>query len=175
MRILLDMDEVLCDFVGGALRVHGWTRKQLEQVWPVGTWSIIEPMGLTHDAFWKRIDAGGARFWRGLDPLPWAHDLIDWVTNTTDDWHIVTTPGHSVDCYVGKVRWLKWFFGERFDRFAITPHKHIFAAPHAILIDDKEETVRHFRRAGGRARLFPSRHNSLFEFANDPVGYLKLS
>lgn len=172
MTILLDLDEVLADFVGGALRVHGWTRERLETVWRPGTWSIVEPMGLTPEAFWEPINAMGDAFWLGLQPLPWAIDVVRIVDSVVDNWYIITSPGHHVSGYTGKIRWLRRFFGMTFERFVITQHKTLLARAGTLLIDDREDTVKAFEAAGGQGLLFPSRHNTLYRWADDPAKYL---
>ena len=175
MRILVDMDEVLADFVGGALRIHGWTRSRLEQVWSPGTWSIVELMGLTKEEFWAPIEQAGEGFWRCLGELPWMVDLVAWVCSQTNDWYIVTSPSHCLGAYVGKFYWLADRLGkqEAHKRFIPTPDKHLLAKEDVYLIDDREETVRKFSRAGGIGVVFPSRHNRLYSKAQDSVGYLK--
>jgi len=169
------MDEVLVDFVGGALRAHGWTRERLYSAMEPGVWNMAEPMGLTHQEFWKPIDRLGVHFWCNLPALPWAAELLEIVKQLTDDWHIVSSPFPSGTrySYEGKVRWLKQRFGPRFDRFAITRHKYIFAGPNVILIDDNEETVKRFCEADGLGLLFPRRLNKLHLYGGDPVNYMR--
>jgi 5'(3')-deoxyribonucleotidase len=167
------MDEVLCDFVGGACRIHGWTRAELEAVWAIGTWSIVEPMGLTIDEFWAPIREAGERFWLELHCLPWFQDLMKLVKSLTGNWYIVSSPAWDPSCYSGKAGWLKYMFMDyTFDRFVPTPYKDLLARPGSLLIDDKEEAVSSFIRAGGDGIVFPCRHNSFYKFGDDPVGYV---
>jgi 5'(3')-deoxyribonucleotidase len=166
------MDEVLVDFVGGALRIHGWTRQRLEQVRPPGSWSIVEPMGMTPAQFWRPINAAGESFWLGLQLLPWASRVVDWVRSVTPDWYIVSSPSSTTSSYAGKLRWLRRYFGRDFQQFVLTSHKHLLAQPTTLLIDDREETVQQFITAGGEGLLFPSRHNRLWSLADDPVTHL---
>jgi len=172
VRILIDLDEVLVDFAGAAARVHGWTRERLNEVHTPGIWSIVEPMGLSNTQFWRKINELGSFFWSELKPLPWAEDLLSWVKLVTDDWWIVTSPSFSPHSYVGKLLWLRGYFGEDFDRFIITKHKYLLANPETLLIDDREEAVAKFRNWGGLGAVFPSRHNGLHCFAYNPVAYL---
>jgi hypothetical protein len=71
-------------------------------------------------------------------------------------------------------------FGPDFDRFALTPHKYLFAGPGVVLIDDKEENVNRFkigpggRPTGAAGILFPRHNNSLYPFAVDPVRRVKM-
>lgn len=170
--ILLDMDEVLADFVGGALRTHGWTRERLEQVWPVGTWSIVEPMGLTVEEFWQPIDVLGEAFWLGLQPLPWARGLLRMLDAVGSPWWIVSSPSMHPGCYSGKIRWLRRLTGNGFSHLVLTGSKELLARPEHVLMDDREETVQRFVKTGGQGVVFPSRHNCCYGCASDPVVYL---
>lgn len=186
-RILLDLDEVLADFVGGCCRIHGVSREELERHWPPGQWSIVEPLGKAlaekgklaedydwnEDDFWLEINYYSPQFWSTLEPTPWAKELVKLVESFTKDWHIVSAPSRSPESYTGKVRWLKAFFGQRFDRFALTPHKEIFACHNVVLIDDREENTRKFAEAGGWGVPFPSRHNSKHEKAANALEEVK--
>lgn len=189
--ILIDMDGVLVDFVSGACSVHGVTRTQLEEYWPVCTWSITKPMGdlrrvilresvnllgqefpdFTDSDLWAPINNMGPEFWIGLQPLPWIDQLIKAVEETGMEWHIISdpSPACSLAAYDGKCRWLKNYFGNDFDRFALTPHKHLFASRKNMLIDDKKENVDKFTEAGGMGILFPARCNHLHKHADNPV------
>ena len=178
IRILLDMDEVLVDFIGGVCRLFGITRKELEEHWIPGEWDIFLPLckaisrTMSSDEFWGKINERGETFWLGLDTMPWINELLKLVQSLTDDWHIVTSPSHLPCSYSGKVKWLKNWFGPDFDRFAITPHKEIFACKNVILVDDRQENVIRFREAGGEGILFPTQGNSLHKFTDNPLHYV---
>jgi FMN phosphatase YigB (HAD superfamily) len=184
MRILLDMDEVLCDFTGGACAV--W-EVDPEDVRRRAEWDLLPRLNnvlvadgrrakdapaLTREEFWAPILFRGEAFWRELPPLPWALSVWSLVRGVTDDWHVVSAPQPNPACYAGKVAWLKAWFGPDFDRFALTPHKHIFAGPDAVLVDDSSANCEAFRAAGGRAVLFPAPHNHLRTHAHCPADYL---
>lgn len=173
MTVFLDLDEVLADFTGAALAVHGWTRERLEASRVPGTWDIDKPMGMTADEFWKPIHEMGESFWQTIHMLPWAREVLDLVDGL--DWYIVTSPSHCITSYVGKLRWLHEHLNSVTDhRCLLTPHKYFLATyPGAVLIDDRESSVERFDYAGGVGILFPSPGNSLYEMANDPVPYLK--
>lgn len=171
--LLLDMDEVLVDFVGGACRVHGTTREEIESFWPEGHWSVVEPIGaskgivLTEDRFWETIHKAGRDFWINLEPLPWLSELLKLVNGRS--WYIVSAPSRCPSSYDGKVQWLKNYFGARFDRFIISPHKYLLAKPGVMLVDDREKNVDEFIRHGGIGAVFPARSNSRYEWASNPL------
>ncbi len=172
MRILVDMDEVLADFAGSAAAVHGWTYDHLLDTKPKGQWDMIEPMGLTPDEFWEPIHKLGEKFWVDLKMHPWVTDLIHLVMSVTDDWYVVSCPSQSLAAYTGKIKWLRGIFGQDFNRFIITSHKHLLAQENVVLVDDREATVKKFIVAGGKGVVFPSPHNHLYELDN-PVKYVK--
>lgn len=168
------MDEVLADFIGAACVVHGFSVEELTLKRTPGTWDITEALGVSVTKFWKQINKGGKAFWSEIAPLPWKNDVMELVESMTTDWHIVSSPSYSISSYTGKVNWLKKQFGHDFTRFALTPHKEIFANPNTILIDDREENLEKFRAHGGLGVVFPSLGNSLHELRQDPVTYVQL-
>ncbi len=184
MLVCFDMDEVLTDFIGAAAKLHEITREELEEVRVPGEWSIEKPIGTikndptfdTND-FWNPIHEAGEDFWYYLNKLPWFDDvkrLMEDCHLAGGDFRIVTSPSKHPSSYSGKVRWLKTKFGMGFDKFHITPHKEDLATyTSTVLIDDREENIYKFTKAGGQGILFPSLGNSLYEYANNPVPYVR--
>lgn len=181
-RILLDMDELLSDFVGGACGLYGKTKEDVYRYWTPGRWEMDEPLSratgepVTIDSFWRKIDETPG-FWHYLPELPWMMELIHVVEvfETKYDlkrWNVVTSPGKDPGCYLGKATWLKKKFGRDFDRFAITPHKELFAQPGVILIDDRESNIENFIKNGGQGILSPAHHNRLHEKKSNPVRFI---
>lgn len=186
MRILLDLDDVLVDFVGGACKVFNLTYEDIEEGWEVGSGHILPEIigkklknSYTLYDFWSKID-GNEDFWANLKPLPWMNEVLNLVQELTDDWHIVSSPSHCASSYNGKVKWLKNYFSRSFNNFAITPHKFLFAKPDTILIDDKDQNVREFytdphtcKPTGAYAILFPRRWNSNHIYKGNEFAYVK--
>lgn len=185
-RILLDLDEVLCDFTAGACAAHGVTVAQLNRHRRDGVWDIGLPMAiastgwglggrerLTAEDFWNPINARGPEFWMKLNALPWFDAVINLVSEYSDDWYIITSPSQSAYSHLGKVLWIQQHFGATFDRCVITPHKHLFAHSGTILIDDREENCRKFVEHGGLSLTFPSLGNRFHKSAADPVPFLR--
>lgn len=180
LRIFLDMDEVITDFVGAACKIWGTTREAVEKLWVPGRWDMVpflsKACGMTKtmpdDEFWQVINER-EEFWAGLEMLPWAEAVLDMVGELTEDWYIVTAPSMCPTSYAGKVRWIKSRMGPRFNRFILTRHKHVLAGPGTVLIDDRDRNVNEFSEAGGRGVLFPRINNSQHAWASDPVAYLK--
>lgn len=184
--VLIDMDEVLVDFVGGACRIHGTSRERMEaerNAGSLGIWDISSPLGyatglgraMTLSEFWKPIHDAGETFWRDLQPTPWLGQLVDIVETAfgPESWHVISAPSRLTESYTGKVRWLKSYFGPGFDRFAITPHKHLFARDNRVLVDDRESNCDAFSREGGQSILFPSRGGPLWAYADNPLSFVE--
>jgi len=177
LTVFLDMDEVISDFRGRAYQVHNTTRDLVEAKWTPGEWDICTPLAMTPDWFWKRIHEWGEGFWTGIDPMPWARELVNLVEKISKDWYVVTSPSRNPTSLSGKQRWCNEYFNgsedKHFPNMIPTPHKHLLSMPNTLLIDDREETVKRFNNAGeGKALLFPSLGNSLHEFADDPMSWL---
>lgn len=178
MRIFLDMDDVLVDFKGGWCNFNGRKRDcpETQEHWRV--WSAGgDTSRFSQEFFFNGID-GNEDFWTGLEPLPWMEDLVSLVDQVSPDWHVITSPGPCDTTYSGKVKWLKRYFGNFFDRFCITPHKYLFAQPGTLLIDDRESNVRGFithegKLTGGQALVFPRDYNCLHRWAHAPLTLLR--
>lgn len=167
-KIFLDMDGVLCDFVGGVCRLFEVDQHALEQAWG-DAYDICVPLGVTPDELWSRIDAAGPTFWSNLEPYPWAKDLwfqCNIVGRTT----ILTSPSWHPSSLEGKLQWLNSHLADGqnpFRRYLFGPEKEMCAAPRHLLIDDRPEMCQRFRDAGGEAFLFPRPWNGAWSM-HDP-------
>jgi|TARA_R110000824_G_scaffold89320_7_gene219074 5'(3')-deoxyribonucleotidase len=172
MRVILDVDEVLTDFVDAACRVHGTRRAWLNAVREPGKWGMYEAMGMSEEKFWKHINERGIAFWEELEPLPWMDEVLELVARVSTEFFLVTAPS-SPASHQGKLNWIKNAMGEGFSNFIITSSKHLFAQPGVVIIDDREETVHRFIAHGGSGIVFPAHHNSKHEHKDDPVAFLR--
>lgn len=181
MRILLDLDCVLADFVAGAAAAHGLTPSACLAHWPAGEYDMPGAVGRAlgcrpgvdwSDAgFWAPLD-GSRRFWAELPVLPWADELTDLVLSLTDDWWIVTSPSRCELCVPGKMDWCRRFFGAgaaEFERLIPLRRKDLLAGPTTLLIDDCDANVDAFVKAGGHGLLLPAHHNRYHHWSADPM------
>jgi 5'(3')-deoxyribonucleotidase len=174
----IDMDEVLVDFVGGALKLFGWTKERFIQAHPQGLWDMTPTLEVTHRVFWDTIDKQGKGFWLRLEETPWIDHLLQWVEQNIGEWYIVTTPSFHYSSYSGKRLWLQKKFGRSFDRCILTKYKFLLAKPGTLLIDDRESSIQKFvytptlRETGGDGIVFPSLTNSLWANKDCPIDYL---
>jgi hypothetical protein len=189
MRILLDVDCVLADWVPAACRAHGLTPEAVYAVWPAGEYGMDGPLAealrragrwpggaLNRDAarpftaedFWAPLN-GSAEFWATLPKTPWCDDLVALALGLTEDVWLVSAPSRCPSSHLGKLDWVRRHFGDGFDRLVLTPHKYLLANPSAVLVDDRDDNVRAFRLAAGRATLFPAHHNRDHVYKDRPL------
>jgi len=169
--IFLDMDDVLADFIRGALEIHGITREEFIAQHD-GSWSIVSTLGLSEEEFWLPIIEAGQSFWQELKLTKHATELMQWVTDQKLDYYILTSPVSTPQCYAGKYLWLQEFLGPAFNCYVPTVHKHLLAKPGTLLIDDSPSICRTFRDGGGFAIQYPTRYNSLSWFSCQPVKFV---
>lgn len=167
-RILLDLDEVLVDFVGPACRLHGLTNAQISRVRGRSLksgWDIVplmaEVVGRSFDAeeFWRPI-TGNYQFWENLPLLPWYQELLHIAIVHADDWYIVTSPSLCPSSNYGKARWALNHLGRLASKVVPTSHKHLMANERTLLIDDRPASIEKFRANDGHGIIFPALGNS---------------
>lgn len=162
--VFLDMDGVLCDFVGGVAALFNKPSPQAgDPAQP-----LHEYIGVPKGLMWNRIAESGAKLWENLEPLPWANDLVA-LARSAGEVMIATSPSLQAASLSGKLTWLQRRFGVKFRDFVISPQKYLLARPQHVLIDDTEHHVSAFREAGGQAVHFPSVQNGLLQSAADPL------
>lgn len=180
LRILLDLDEVLADFVGAALRLHKWTMpeyiKAQEEQGRLGQWNMVPTMGLAFNEWLEPIAKGGPGFWRSLYPTKWLNQLLEMVQSYTNDWFIVSSPIPDIleQCHLGKLRWVCAECGPLFaNRTIITSDKSLLANYKTLLIDDHEKNCKEFLAAGGNAILFTAITNPCYAQADNPLPFVE--
>jgi 5'(3')-deoxyribonucleotidase len=167
MRCFIDMDGVLVDFVGGALRAHN---RQMEN-WPPGEFDMPKVLKMRCQDFWAPLT--GAKFWAELKPTPEAHELIALLEArfSSRELCILSSPTTDPQCLAGKLQWLCRRLPGYERRYLLGPEKHYCASPDCLLIDDADHNVDRFREAGGCAILFPRPWNRLHAVP-DPLAYV---
>lgn len=171
--IFCDMDEVLSDFIGGACKVHGITRKQLEETRIKGNWDICEPLKISEEEFWKPIDQLGESFWTSLEPLPWCVSFYQQLKEYAEHLIVLSSPSSHPGCLSGKATWLRKVLGANVD-FCPFKHKHYLSNEGRVLIDDRHDNLIAWMRANQLSIpiLFPSPGNKAYQEADDPVPFV---
>lgn len=167
MRIFLDIDGVLRDFMRGACIAHGADLDYVLASWRQGVWDDVTRIlgGGQEHAFWRPINMYGPRFWRRLEETPWLYRMISLVESIDPQWHLVTMQSHR-SAVKGTVAWIQ----DRWDhhRYYIcgVTKRHI-SGPGRLLIDDKDSNVDEWRDEGGMAVLYPQPWNRNYRIAED--------
>jgi 5'(3')-deoxyribonucleotidase len=179
-RILLDMDCVLADFLGGYARLLNIPVGLLLAHWELGEYPAehtraslgkLRGRPISEEEFWRPINSNPG-FWFTLPRLPWADDLVGMVKASGREWYVVSAPSRCPTCIAEKEKWLEHHFGLPHDRLIPTKHKHTMAKPGVLLIDDSLHNTDAFVREGGRAILFPAHHNPMHVVKDDPMSHV---
>lgn len=156
---LIDMDGVLFDFIGAALKLL-----EVDPKIPANRDLLLANRMddiVGKGRFWSKIDAAGEAFWSSLDLFPWSLDL--WALAQRefgkDHTFILTSPSKHPSCVAGKMRSLQKHL--KTHNFMMGSAKFICARPNSLLIDDTHKKVKKFEEYGGRVFHFP--HHLLLE------------
>lgn len=165
---LLDMDNVLVDFVTGSLRAHR-VAKTVDELWAnnLGEWNYHthpDMLGMTSDIFYAPMDQ---RYWADLS---WMHDgkeilaLME-MRFGRENVVLVTTPSSNRGCHEGKLEWMRRNLPAHYS----SPRGHVFASAkwlmsnsNHLLVDDSDDNCERFAEYnGGQVCLVPRHWNKL--------------
>lgn len=168
--IYVDLDGVLVDFVSGLAQVMCMSRTEMDQKIVRGCWDLHKGLGISEELMWKMIDKmeGAYSFWVNLKKTPDANDILDACEKVVgaENVCIMTSPPRNPNAVAAKAEWIANHLPDYKRRFAVTPAKHLFAHPGAILVDDSDANINKFVTRGGYAVLVPRLWNSLHEKAD---------
>lgn len=172
--IFLDVDEVLANWLAGAVCAWGLDFADLVDEWASLTprpWDVFDVVPLTTSQGWQLIHARGADFWADLDPYPWWRELYSACVDIAPT-YLLTSPSLDPSCAHGKTQWIQRHFGSSFRDYLIGGCKHACARPGALLIDDSPSNCKKFKAYGGEALLFPGIGNELHALRHDPLPHV---
>ena len=158
--IYLDCDGVYADFVTGVLEKMGIPFPGYDK-WPWGkVFDIFPLVGSNWKEASKHCDAA---FWANLPWMPNGKAILAEVTKRfrPNETMILTKPMDHDGSYSGKAEWITRNMPD-FRRRLVPTHipKHEFAYDwNCLLIDDSQDNVDKFIKAGGSAILVPMPYN----------------
>ena len=174
-RVMLDMDGVIADFVGGVC-------KRFDIVDPFrnpanhGLWDIL-PMDprlakLAPGEFWNSLDY---TFWYNLPVTEDASAIIETLLTkySQEQICILSSPCYTKGCMDGKLQWLRKHFPKFAKQFLFGNSKQFCAAPTNLLVDDRCKNVDDFESFGGNAILYPRLWNRLYSKTQQALDHLK--
>jgi 5'(3')-deoxyribonucleotidase len=159
VRIYVDMDGVLANFMHGALSLFGKESLLEKGAWPEAITDVTKAIGISGEEFWAEVLHHGVGFWENLGRYGWTKPFIkDLEKASGGEVYILSSPGHGLlagQAIHGKMIWLcKHLPKYGYEHFIFTREKYLLARPGAILIDDFSEAVDKFGEAGGYGILF---------------------
>ena len=154
-EIFCDLDGVLVDFERGFIELSSNTEKLSPRAYE-------KKHG--KNSIWKLIDKLGEEFWTGLYWMSDGRELWDYIKRY--DPIILSAPSNHPGCITGKTKWVKQNLGINDDpvrkpedvtpetRFILDKLKYKYAkGPQSILIDDTDEKIESWTKAGGTGIL----------------------
>tara|TARA_Y100000310_G_C20563128_1_gene754078 strand:+ start:306 stop:881 length:576 start_codon:yes stop_codon:yes gene_type:complete len=170
--IFLDIDGVIVDFVGGALKAH---RRKLDYSQHKGEYDMCKLLDMTPEEFWSKLD--DPLFWIELEIYDGFYKFWEEIYELDQEIYLLSSPSRAVSSYAGKYVWYQQNIykgckssGVKPPKLILTSQKHLLAAPDRILIDDNDRNVEAWRKAGGIGLQFPQYWNSSHKFADLPTG-----
>jgi hypothetical protein len=180
-RIFLDLDDV-CNTLGPhVLRNVGCNIGSSDYSKYPGQFGWDTHLAANYLLGWERFPTA-ASLWSSLSRSVWntcpESDIFHWLLDLSatvvgrENVYTATSPTKDPECLAGKLEWIHDHFPDWMHRqFAITPRKHLFARPGALLIDDYGENTRLWQEYGGVAVMVPRPWNCLW--GTDPRTYLE--
>lgn len=164
--VFLDLDGVLVDFVNGMCLAHNRESPYTSEN-NLGNYKLEDCWGITASEFWS---VATKEFWSSLDWLPDGKELYQNIIESAgaENVTILTSGGHP-DAAAGKVQWIQKHLPEIENRYLIGPDKSVCARADAVLLDDNDQNVLNFRKAGGHALLVPRAWNSKYKSAHQDI------
>jgi PAS domain-containing protein len=146
-RIFCDLDGVITDFNRGYKDLTGISLERDEH--------------RNDSQFWEPIEKAGYDFWNNLKWMPDGHILWNFISpyNPT----ILSAPSRQVESRIGKHDWVNRELPGTPLILRSAKHKKDFAAPDAILIDDRPENIEGWIQEGGKGILHTSAEETIKE------------
>lgn len=167
IRIALDMDGVVTDFMGDLFYHFG-----IEMVNPynsscgleleVGCWdtipAICEHLKITERELWNELneDFWGNMSWtkRGSDLLELCEDAVG-----KDNMFLLSSPANPISAS-GKIKWVNHHLPDYNSRLHLAKNKGFASSPFTILLDDGHHNIESFKKYAGLTVLVPSYYNA---------------
>lgn len=178
MKLFLDLDGVLSDFVGAACRAHAIPNPYLLKE-NFGEFNMAKACGFSNREFWKPMNEES--FWSSMEPTEDFDHIMVTVLSFFDEKAIciLTSPSASPSSASGKMKWVIKHLHSFRRRLIISPAKHFIAHENALLIDDHSKNCKAFRSEGGLSFLLPrpwnESHTRTTFAINDLHSYLALA
>lgn len=165
MLVLLDLDGVLADFLGGCLQQHGWNDLDPAKV----QWEFWHGKGMSDADFWESKDFN---FWVNLPKTVDGLEILNVVERQVGRHNvfICSSPCLTRGCTAGKALWVEEHLPAGYSqRLFLTGRKEVFAGPRKVLVDDNDDNLNRFASAGGNVCCVPRPWNLIGQLGHPVV------
>lgn len=158
IRILLDMDGVISDWLGAACKLCDIDLNDEEIREGLKKEKGFLENHVDEKVLWKNIEEAGVGFWENLELFSWSKKLYNTLKELGDEFAILSSPGKFTEIASnacnGKVLWLDNHFSNKED-YIFAYKKFLCASGNTILVDDSPNKIDPFIEAGGHGFLWP--------------------
>ena len=167
MIILLDVDGVVCNFVGGIIASHGLPISHEDY----GSWNHHRTLGMSDEEMLRPTNDG--KWWTELEEYDWAKRLV-LELRRIGEVIFCSSPTLDETCPSQKVAWLRatGLMHAQKNDYQIGPRKELNAKSGAVLVDDSDSNVATYLDHGGTAVLFPQPWNQNADYRGDKVDFV---
>jgi len=138
IRLLIDMDEVICDFLGPLCRQYNLLSRTQLSISNIDQYDLTNFIGPDGKKIFLR-----AGFFDCLEPFPGSLDILQTLREDGHDIIIATNALGNPDVAADKCRWIKRYLPEFYpDSFFIASRKHLIRAD--IIFDDSPDVLNRF-------------------------------
>lgn len=170
-RIFLDMDGVIVDWYGGAIKLA----RTDHDVRAVVHRAFTDGLFCYDGRLDNMIENKGLAFWAELEPFPWTMTLVEALKREVNAVVFLSNPSCYSQAYHGKQAWLEKH-GFDPNALVVTRDKSQLVShdPLSILVDDLQENVLKFEEKGGQAYLWdPRKNNGPDVCIKDVINFIK--
>jgi hypothetical protein len=168
MKVYLDMDGVICDFVKGLHNVLDLPYDKKDYPYKLGDYDIFSEIerisGIPKVKQYKVLQ--DIDFWENIDKTPETDRLMNILENQImkDNVFILSTvPSSWSYAATGKYKWVSKNLKGYTPRIILSPlSKSFFAREDIMLIDDSDENYKKYTELGYKAYLVPRHWNSRY-------------
>lgn len=162
LKVFLDMDGVLADFVGGASEAHNRLSPYLNDQ-GIGVWDMEKLWGITSAEFWKPTN--NFDFWFNLEKTLEADAIVQLAIDAVGvkNVAILTSPSLDPCCVPAKRAWVEKCYPQLAKTMIFSWGKGMIGGPQRILIDDRDRNIDDWEEAGGYGILVPRPWNVAHE------------
>jgi 5'(3')-deoxyribonucleotidase len=161
MKLFLDIDGVLSDFVWAICTAHNRPRPYIDDQ-NLGVYDLEKIWGMSQEEFWGPTN--NKFFWRDM---PLMHDALAILTMcesyiSAQNICLLSSPTIHSASLAGKQEWIFHHFPQYAKKYLLGSGKYFCANEQTVLVDDRDVNLSMFRLHGGKGVIVPRPWNSFY-------------